>query len=1269
MTRLMSLSWKTFHHVDSSQVVFLTLTRNNKSQSASTGIRLLPENRYSMDSLPEEFFVRNPLEEQTKEETENSIEKSNDQLDKQGKEMLTDLVPVNLLLEVKKLLNAINTLPKGVVPHIKKFLQEDFSFQTMQREVAASSQNGEEIVPALTLCFLITQLEAALRNIQATNYTAHQINVGYYLTLLFLYGVALTERGKKEDYTEAENKFLVMKMVIQENEICENFMTLVYFGRGLLRCAQKRYNGGLLEFHKSLQEIGDTNDHWFDIDPIEDEDFPTTFKALLNNFIKTTENNIMKQTICSYLDCERSCEADILKNTNYKGFFQLMCSKSCCVYFHKICWKKFKNLKYPGENDQSFSGKKCLKEGCTGDMVRMLQCDVPGIVKILFEVVRKDEYITIENLGASYKKLMSLKITDTDIRPKISLKFSGKDEMPIFKLDYNYFYHLLHIIIISGTDIVRQIFDEAIPPPLLKRELLIHKNVLEPYYNHLWTNHPLGGAWHLLYPPNKELPQSKQFDLYLLLALIKHLNVFPAPKKGWSMEPPSSDLSKSADILRLCKYRDILLSEILMNGLTESQFNSIWKKVSDILLRLGMKQEDIDKVKENPIENLSLDYHQLSIYLGIPVPEIIQRMLSCYQQGIALQSITGSQRIEIEELQNEEELSPPLMEYNINVKSNPEIQLAEMNKDEASIPSESSTESIKDLQEVKSKQKKKKKTKNRKFWRLESPRSRCQQISCLNKESTEEQVPLMVGKEEQLKKEQANLYPVNRFMNDDASDIQEDSATEDKLYSLDELHILDMLEQGSSSKVNAEYGETEKEKLDRQRQLYKLHYQCEDFKRQLKTMTFRWQENQMQIKKKDKIIASLNQQVAFGINKVSKLQRQSHAKDNEIKNLKEQLSLKRSQWEMEKHNLESTIKTYLNKLNAETSRALTAEVYFLQCRRDFGLLHLEQTEKECLSQLARVTHMAASNLESLQLKAAVDSWNAIVTDVRNKIAFLRTQYNEQINKVKQGFALSTLPPIQLPPPPPNPDMLMQQFLGRPLVKESFYRPILTVPQMSAVCPGVISATGQPRAPLVTGIAWTVPAPVGEAVPPSAGLGSEPTMNWEKIIDKLKTAFPQQTRKELTDFFRQLKDTHGKSLSGLTFDEIVYKISQLIGPKRAQSQGKSVPNGGSNVSPSHTAPQSNAAQPPKQAWRALTSQSPATWEGANNLDDEEEEEPCVICHENLSPENLSVLPCAHKFHSQCIRPWLMQQGTCPTCRLHVLLPEEFPGHSSRHLPKI
>lgn len=55
----------------------------------------------------------------------------------------------------------------GICFNLKKFLTKLFP----QREVAANSQNGEEIVPVLTLRFLITQLEAALRNIQATNYT------------------------------------------------------------------------------------------------------------------------------------------------------------------------------------------------------------------------------------------------------------------------------------------------------------------------------------------------------------------------------------------------------------------------------------------------------------------------------------------------------------------------------------------------------------------------------------------------------------------------------------------------------------------------------------------------------------------------------------------------------------------------------------------------------------------------------------------------------------------------------------------------------------------------------------------------------------------------------------------------------------------------------------------------------------------------------------------------------------------------------------------
>jgi E3 ubiquitin-protein ligase DZIP3 len=57
---------------------------------------------------------------------------------------------------------------------------------------------------------------------------------------------------------------------------------------------------------------------------------------------------------------------------------------------------------------------------------------------------------------------------------------------------------------------------------------------------------------------------------------------------------------------------------------------------------------------------------------------------------------------------------------------------------------------------------------------------------------------------------------------------------------------------------------------------------------------------------------------------------------------------------------------------------------------------------------------------------------------------------------------------------------------------------------------------------MTGIAWTMPTPVGDTVPPSANLGNDPfMMNWERITDRLKTAFPQQTR--YLSFYLIIKD--------------------------------------------------------------------------------------------------------------------------------------------------
>lgn len=50
--------------------------------------------------------------------------------------------------------------------------------------------------------------------------------------------------------------------------------------------------------------------------------------------------------------------------------------------------------------------------------------------------------------------------------------------------------------------------------------------------------------------------------------------------------------------------------------------------------------------------------------------------------------------------------------------------------------------------------------------------------------------------------------------------------------------------------------------------------------------------------------------------------------------------------------------------------------------------------------------------------------------------------------------------------------------------------------------------------------------------------------------------------------------------------------------------------------------------------------------------------CAICVEDLClGDHVIDLPCSHKFHQQCLEPWLTTQHTCPVCRHE--LPQEAP----------
>ena len=50
---------------------------------------------------------------------------------------------------------------------------------------------------------------------------------------------------------------------------------------------------------------------------------------------------------------------------------------------------------------------------------------------------------------------------------------------------------------------------------------------------------------------------------------------------------------------------------------------------------------------------------------------------------------------------------------------------------------------------------------------------------------------------------------------------------------------------------------------------------------------------------------------------------------------------------------------------------------------------------------------------------------------------------------------------------------------------------------------------------------------------------------------------------------------------------------------------------------------------------------------------EESDECSVClGKFVEDETLKLLPCAHKFHKECIETWLLRSGMCPVCKYRV-----------------
>lgn len=424
---------------------------------------------------------------------------------------------------------------------------------------------------------------------------------------------------------------------------------------------------------------------------------------------------------------------------------------------------------------------------------------------------------------------------------------------------------------------------------------------------------------------------------------------------------------------------------------------------------------------------------------------------------------------------------------------------------------------------------------------------------------------------------------------------------------------------------------------------------------------------------------------------------ESYTKQIQDKNVEYQTALNKfcaisNQSATEKMSLEEEIKRRRDVCAKASNRSVAAELSILQNKRETGLRKLKKCVGDGKAILQNMTELSA-RYPSGGLFSTIEAWKSCVQEAEEKIIRTRAQYEEQIELLKKGTKLCSLPPVSVPnapAPPPLPAFLNtpsnqrqvpQQFpvghrqphapfgVNQHPVRPQMHPVYVPLPppaerfahtqQAPSVPAARVEAPQKPAAP--------APAPAPTPAPAPAPVQQHLSV-FEKIIDHLSLMFPHYTRAVLSKFIQEVRNTSG-SLNQLTYEEVINRVTQLILDHQDESREqinlvrRDLAGVRESVVPSPTpsgdSSRATPTPPPAHVWKSVSSHQRGTSKALNM------EDPCIICHEDMATEDLCVLECRHSFHRECIKSWLREQSTCPTCREHALLPEDFPMLPGRH----
>lgn len=171
------------------------------------------------------------------------------------------------------------------------------------------------------------------------------------------------------------------------------------------------------------------------------------------------------------------------------------------------------------------------------------------------------------------------------------------------------FNRLCRLVVGVGCKVIREVFEKYHPPAKLQENLAKVKNRLHD----LWQEKRVlnSSQWDNLYPHVAHSVNSANFDTTLLVVLLR--NICPTlapPVNGWKQEPPDTDKSEAADILRIKFFRNEVYAHAPSDSVDDETFDTLWKNISEPIVRLGKSRYEaiVDQLKTQCMDP-KLDSH------------------------------------------------------------------------------------------------------------------------------------------------------------------------------------------------------------------------------------------------------------------------------------------------------------------------------------------------------------------------------------------------------------------------------------------------------------------------------------------------------------------------------------------------------------------------------------------------------------------------------------------------------------------------------------